>query len=120
MNAKKTSVLALLMIAALPLPSQAGGSSSVVVDACVKSFAETYLAGYRVREVKKQSSVESPVLAYYGQRRYTIAMSAYGVTGGDLIAQARCVVNRDGVVIVLDSPPAKDYVAWADFGVGLR
>jgi hypothetical protein len=120
MNAKKTSVLALMMMAALPLSSQARESSAVAVDACVKSFSESYLAGYRVRAVRKRSPVESPVAAHYGQRQYTIALSAHGASSGDLIAQARCVVSRGGAVIVLDSPPVKDYVERADFRVGLR
>ncbi|HEY5810826.1 MAG TPA: hypothetical protein VIT67_22840 [Povalibacter sp.] len=120
MNPRKTSVLALMMIATLPSPSQAHESSAVAIDACVKSFSETYLAGHRVRGVRKRSPAESPVAAHYGQRQYTIALSAHGATSGDLIAQARCVVSREGAVLVLDSPPSVEYVSRADFRVGLR
>jgi hypothetical protein len=47
-------------------------------------------------------------------RKYTIALSARGLRSGEVLAEARCVADHEGIVLVLDQPPA-DYVAHADF-----
>lgn len=116
----KSSILTLIALAAVPFASQAQPGADAAVDACVKSFADTYLPGHPVKHVSKRAPAAGPIDTYYAPRRYTISLSAYGARSGDLLAQARCVASRKGVVIVLDSPPAGEYVARADFAVSLR
>jgi hypothetical protein len=115
----KTSILALVALTALPFASHSRPGDAAV-DACVKSFVDTYLPGHPVRQVKKLAPPASPLDAFYAPRQYTIAMSAHGARSGELFAQARCVASRHGLVLVLDSPATDEYVARADFVVSLR
>lgn len=115
----KSSVLTLVVLAAAPFASQAQPGDAAV-DACVKSFVDTYLPGHPVKQVSKRSPVQSTIEMHYAPRQYTIALSAYGVRSGDLLAQARCVASKRGIVIVLDAPSADEYVARADYRVSLR
>ena len=119
MNTKKIALLASLAMAVVPLASQAG-TATAALEACVKSFTETYLPGHPVRQVKKVMPVEGPIRDYYKPRQYTIALSARGVRSGDVLAQARCVASSNGIVLVLDDPSPSEYLAQADFVVGLR
>jgi hypothetical protein len=119
MNLKKSTLLALLALT-VPHASQARSAPTAAVDACVKSFVEAYLPNNPLKQVRKLIPAASPIDAYYAPRKYTVALSAYGVRSGDLLAQARCVASNKGVVLVLDNPPAGEYVARADFVVSLR
>ena len=115
----KSSILPVIALVAIPFASQAHAGDAAV-DACVKSFADAYLAGRPVRKVRKHAPVATAIESYYAPRQYTVALSAHGVRSGDLIAQARCVASKSGVVIVLDNPPADAYMARADFVASLR
>jgi hypothetical protein len=115
----KTSTL-LVLLAAAPLAGHAQNGPAAAVDACVKSFVDGYLQNHPVKQIKKYIPPASPIDAYYAPRKYTVALSAYSVRSGDLLAQARCVASNKGVVIVLDNPPADEYVARADFAVSVR
>ena len=119
MSLTKSTLLALVVFA-LPLASQAAPGPSAALDACVKSFLETYLPNHPVKQIRKRIPTTGPIDAFYGPRQYTIALSAQGVRSGDVLAEARCVANSKGIVIVLDSPAAGEYVARADFAVTLR
>lgn len=115
-----SSIFALVALAVVPFATQAEPRGDVVVDACVKAFVDTYLPAHPVKQVNKQAPAPGPVDTYYAPRQYLVALSARGARSGDLLAQARCVANRKGMVIVLDSPPVDEYVARADFVVSLR
>lgn len=117
-NMKARMILAMagtLALAATPLASYAG--SNQALDACVKSFVETYIPKDRVVRVYKHQPTMGPLGMMQAGRKdtYTIALSAVGKRSGKEIAQARCVASRRGEVIVIDSPPAGSYVAKADF-----
>ena len=115
----RSSILAVIALAAVPFASQANGGDAAV-DACVKSFVDGYLSGHPVKKVRRDAPIETAVERYYAPRQYTVALSAHGVRSGDLLAQARCVASKSGIVIVLDNPPADEYLARADFVVSLR
>ena len=116
----KTWVLTAVALAAMPLAAPAQAGSDAAIDACVKSFVDAYLPGHPVKLVNKQQPATGPLDTHYAPRQYTIALAAYSAQSGDLLAQARCVASRRGDVIVLDSPPAAEYVARATFAVSLR
>lgn len=116
----KHTVLAAALALAVPLASQAQTAHSAAVNACVKSFAESHLSKYSVKRVRKDRAAASPLEAFYKPSTYTIALAAYGAESGQLIAHARCVASGKGVVLVLDNPPAEEYVARADVSVALR
>ena len=120
MSLKKAALFAAVVVASAPLASEARQGPSAAVDACVKSFVESYLPERTVREVKKHIPAAGPIDAYYSPREYTVALAAYGADSGKMLAQARCVANNRGVVIVLDSPPSGEDVARADFAITLR
>lgn len=114
MNRMTLAVIGTLMLAATPLASHAGPNQAI--DACVSTFVETYIPKDRVVRIRKQHPPAGPLDAMsYRKNVYTIALSARGARSGQEIAQARCVVSKNGQVIVLDSPPANTYVAKADF-----
>lgn len=115
-----SAIFALVALAVVPFVTQAEPRGDAVVDACVKAFVDTYLPAHPVKQVNKQAPAPGPIDTYYAPRHYLIALSAHGVRSGNLLAQARCVANRRGVVIVLDNPPADEYVSRADFVVSLR
>lgn len=105
----------LLVLASAPLVSQASPADRAV-NACVQAFVEAQVPKDRIVHVVKdrQSSLMD---RFHRQRAYTIALTAQGKQSGKVLAQARCVANVRGEVIVLDSPPPSTYVAQADFVV---
>jgi hypothetical protein len=115
MKARMTlAMVGTLVLAAAPLASHAG--SNQALDACVKSFVESYIPKDRVVRVYKHQPTPGPLGILQDRKgTYTIALSARGKSSGKEIAQARCVANTRGDVIVMDSPPANTYVADADF-----
>lgn len=119
MSLKTTALIVTAALATSAFAGEAQADSSHALDACVKSFIADYLPDRVVRVVDKDRSVPSPLETFYG-RKYTIALAAYGIDSGTLIAQARCVANNRGHVIVLDNPPAAEYVSRADFAVTMR
>jgi hypothetical protein len=113
MNIKTVSV-AVLALAAVPLTSHAGSrDATVALDACVKAFVSTYLPNHPVRATKNASPEAPTSIALWQPRKFTIALSARGVTSGDVLAAARCVADNNGIVLVLDTPP-ENYIARAD------
>lgn len=102
----KTFLLAaLLPCLAAPLASQAdplGTRSDVAMDACVKAFVSTNLEKERPFTVRKEEST-SPTDMY--SRAYRIRMTAVGKDTGKRVAQATCVVDREGVVLSMDGKP---------------
>lgn len=114
MKARMTLAMAgTLVLVATPLAAYAG--SNQALDACVKSFVANYIPKDRVVRVYKHRPAPGPLALMHDKATYTIALSARGKRSGQEIAQARCVANTRGEVIVLDSPPADTYVADADF-----
>lgn len=117
MSARKSLVLCgVLALAAVPGASYADGAARAV-NACVKSFVDTYLPD-RVVDVRKELPAPGPLDRYVSS--YTVALTAYGKTTGAPVAQAQCVATRRGSVIVMDGAPSGDFVAKADFVVNLR
>jgi hypothetical protein len=115
MNARKiVAVSSLVALAALPFATHADGADRAL-DACVKSFVQTYLPD-RITQVRKIESAPGP-LAVYANRAssFTIALTAHGARTGEKLAEARCVADARGEVIVLDQPPVESYAANADF-----
>lgn len=103
-----------LVLAATPLASYA--SSNQALDACVKAFVANYIPKESVVRVYKHRPTPGPLAILLDRKgTYTIALTARGKRSGEEIAQARCVANSRGDVIVMDSPPADTYVAKADF-----
>ena len=119
MNARSTlAIVGTLMFAATPLASLAGPRQAL--DACVKSFVETYVPKDRVVRVHRQQPAVTPLgILNGGKSTYTIALSARGARSGKEIAQARCVASTRGDVIVIDNPAINAYVADADFTVAV-
>lgn len=109
------AISSLLVLAVAPVTSQAGRSDRAV-DACVKAFVDTHVPKDRVVHVVKEKS--SSLTDRFDRRRaYTIALKAEGTQSGKILAQARCVANVRGEVMVLDSPPPATYIAKADVAV---
>ncbi len=115
MKARMTlAMVGTLMLTATPLASHAG--SNQALDACVKSFVESYIPKDRVVRVYKHQPTPGPLGMLQDRKGvYTIALSARGKHSGKEIARARCVASTRGDVIVMDSPSADTYVADADF-----
>lgn len=105
----------LLVLASAPVTSQAGPADRAV-NACVKAFVDTHVPKDRIVHVVKDRS-PSLMDRFHRQRAYTIALTAQGSESGKVLAQARCVANVRGEVIVLDNPPPATYIAQADFVV---
>ena len=111
---KRILPLALLVFAAIPLTSQAApDSADTAIDACIKAFVSTYLPNHPVRTTKSVTS-QGAVPLVLQPRKYTIDLNARGAVSGALIAQARCIADARGLVLVLDTPPANDS-GHADF-----
>jgi hypothetical protein len=112
------AIVGTLMLAATPLASHAG--SNQAINACVKSFVDTYIPKDRVVRVHKHQPTLGP-LGIHNERKgsYTIALSARGARSGKEIAQARCIASARGEVIVIDTPATDAYVADADFTVAV-
>jgi hypothetical protein len=117
MKLKTSALIALAGVLALPLASQARSGPAAAVDACVKSFVDTYLVGHPVKQVKKSIPAPSPLEVFTRPQSFTVALTAQGVQSGAIVAQARCVANGAGIVIVLDNPPPSEYLSRADFVV---
>lgn len=121
----KTSSLsvaaACVAIATMPVASEAKSGPDAAVDACVKSFVTTYLPDRTVRPFKSSATTPSPLsFFYWGSRDYTVQLTAHGVDSGKVIAEARCVASRNGIVVVLDTPLTARNRERADFIVSLR
>lgn len=121
MNIKTSTfgVLAACVAFAAPTTSDAKAGPAAALDACVKSFVQTYLPDRTVRHVDKAAYTPHP-LSVFAKREYTVLLSARGADSGTLIAEAQCVASRDGIVLVLDSAVAAHHQARADFVVSLR
>ena len=111
---KKILPLALLVFAATPLTSQAAtNGADTAIDACIKAFVSTYLPNHPVR-VTKTVTTPSAVPLVLQPRKYTIDLNARGSVSGAVIAEARCIADNRGIVLILDTPPANDF-GNADF-----
>lgn len=119
MSLKTTALIAAVVLGTTAFGNVARADAAHALDACVKSFVTGYLPDRVVRHVDKDQSTASAIQSFY-VRKYTIALAAYGADSGTLIAQARCVASNRGHVIVLDNPPASEYVARADYAVTVR
>jgi hypothetical protein len=115
MNARRILItIGSLVLAVSPLASYA--SSKQAIDACVKSFVETYVPKDRVVRIHKSQPTRGPLgILSDGKDTYTVALFARGARTGQQIAHARCVASTHGLVIVMDSPADDTYVATADF-----
>lgn len=103
MFAKMSTMLAIAAAVALPATSDARNSPEAAVDACVKSFVGTYLSEHPVKQVKKRIPARSP-LDVLSSRSFTVELSARGAQTGTIYAQARCVGDDKGVVLVEELP----------------
>lgn len=112
----RIAVLAALACSLTPLASEASAPQAAL-DACVKAFTTTYLPGHALRATRTVSSPSTLMLIR--PTEYSIALSARGVTSGKILAEARCVANGKGLVLVLDQP-TENYTAQADFVFTLR
>ena len=66
MNVRKSLLISVTAMAAIPFASEARSRSAVALDACVKAFVETHLPNHSVRQLKKDVPVSSPIGAYWG------------------------------------------------------
>lgn len=104
MKLKALSLAAIFALGVVPIASHAGTSPAAALDACVKSFVQTHLPGHPVKKVTQHSPAESAMNRFWRPNSYTILLSARGVDSGTVIAEARCVASRNGIVVVLDQP----------------
>ena len=112
---KSTLSLVILALAAAPLATQAApGGPNAAVNACVKAFVSTYLPNHPVKATNTTGFRTPTSIALRQPRKYTIALSAVGARSGEVLAEARCIADHEGIVLVLDQPPT-NYVARADF-----
>jgi len=121
MSFKKYALTALIVVAAAaPFTTQAAGpGAAAAFNACTKAFVDTYLPNRVVRQQSTIDFTRSP-LEFWNVRKYTIALRALGATSGEVVAEARCIADRKGVVLVLDTPPTQEYVAHANITATLR
>ena len=119
MNKIKLSLSILALAAISPLTQAATGGPDAAVNACVKAFVSTYLPNHPVKATKTTGFANPTSIALWQPRRYTIALSAVGTKSGEILAEARCIADHEGIVIVLDRTPT-NYVARADFVATLR
>lgn len=113
---KPLAILSVAILAATPFLAQASPIGKAT-DACVQAFVDTYLP--QARKVRVRIVDGAPAPLDYFPKRFTIALSAHTRSGQEL-ATARCVASGKGQVIVLDNPLPEEYVATADFVVGLK
>lgn len=119
MKIKLTSIALATTLATASFATHAAPGPAAALNACVKAFTATYLPGHPVGRTKIiGSSAPSSVPTW--TRNYTIGLTAIGTRSGNVLAEARCVAGRDGVVVVLESPPTRNYLAKADFVVSVR
>jgi hypothetical protein len=113
---KALAVAGVTMLASTPLLAQASPIHRAT-DACVQAFVDTYLSNAKKVRVRVVEGPAAPL--EYFPKKFTIALSAYTRSGQE-VAAARCVASGKGQVLVLDNPPPEEYVASADFVVGLK
>lgn len=113
---KPLAVLGVAILAATPFLAQASPITKAT-DACVQAFVDTYLPKAKKVRVRIVDGAATPL--DYFPKRFTIALSAHTRSGQEL-ATARCVASGKGQVIVIDNPPPEEYMANADFVVGLK
>lgn len=118
MNIKLVALAAVASVAVVPVAG-ASPSPSNAFNACVNAFVKTYLPAHTIRATKTTNS-PSPHSLALSPRKYTIALSARGADSGEVLANARCVADSNGIVLILDTPASLDYVARADFRTALR
>jgi hypothetical protein len=112
MNIKTSSLVALLSLAAAPLTSPASDTASnAAFDACIKAFTTTYVPNHRVRDTRTNDS--ATLLDYWKPSSYTIEVRARGVKSGKTLAEARCLVDHKGVVVIQDAA-APNYAVSVD------
>lgn len=103
MNIKKSSLLALLAFAAVPLTSQAGDAATdAAFNACIKAFTTTYIPNHPIQKTRSDTSALSLTTEYHKPSSYTVEVRARGVKSGRTIAGARCLVDGDSVVLIQD------------------
>jgi hypothetical protein len=119
-TATLSTIATCIAFGAVPMTSEAKSSPNVAIDACVKSFVQTYLADRTVRQISTAPVVNPSPLSLFASREYLVVLSAHGADSGELIAEARCVSNRNGIVVVLDSQNVAHYRAKADFVLSMR
>ena len=119
-TATLSTIATCIAFAAVPMTSEAKSSPNAAVDACVKSFIQTYLPDRAVRQVATPPAAIPSPLSLFASREYLVVLSARGADSGELIAEARCVANRNGIVVVLDSQNVAHYRAKADFVLSMR
>ena len=64
-NVRKSLLIAVTAMAAIPFASEARSRSAVALDACVKAFVETHLPNYPVRQFRKDVPASNPIEAYW-------------------------------------------------------
>lgn len=119
-TATLSTIATCIAFGAVPMTSEAKTPANAALDACVKSFIQTYLPERTVRQVATSPAVNPGPLSLFDSREYLVVLSARGADTGKLIAEARCVANRDGIVVVLDSQNVAHYRAKADFVLSMR
>ncbi len=111
------ALAALVALSATPLASEAGASKTAL-DACVNSFVDTYLPDRTVHRVVVPTTIRPHTL--YTARDYSVHLTAHGSKSGELVAEAFCIANRNGIVVVLESPVVAQHKARADYVVSMR
>jgi len=107
MNLKTSSLIALLALTAAPLAATAGDlTSDAAFDACIKAFSAARIENHPVRATHTKASFQSATLDYWKPDRYTIDVRARGVNSGKVLAEGRCVVDRNGVALIQDTAQA--------------
>ena len=121
MTFKTATLSAIATVVALGVSptTDAKAGPNAAIDACMKSFVATYFPERTVRQVATPIVNPSP-LSLFSSREYTVLLSAHGASSGDLIAEARCVANRNGIVVVLESGAVAASRGKADFVVSMR
>jgi hypothetical protein len=113
---KPLALVGVAILASTPFLAQASPLHKAT-NACVSAFVDTYLSQARKVRVRVVDGAASPL--DYFPKQFTIALSAYTRSGKE-VATARCVASNKGQVLVLDNPPVEEYLATADFVVGLK
>ena len=116
MNFKKSSMVSLLALAVAPLCTEAAPATATsALNACVKAFVQTYVPNNPVRVTRTRSAEVPRVLSLALPSKHTIELSARGVESGTVLAQARCIADKNGIVLILDAgTSAETVIARAD------
>jgi hypothetical protein len=120
MNTKKLTIMATLACAATLVSHASTANPNAAFDSCVQAFTNTYLPKHPVRQVRTSAPQYPTTLTLAAPRKYTIALSARGVQSNAVLAEARCVANENGIVLILDKPPLLSYLSQADFVATVR